>query len=79
MEFMTHNKVGIWSSINGAGKSGETQEIQGAIIDFKILELEIPIKTGVTIRSMRQVKKKKFLDDRNATLYAKWWKKLMFQ
>ena len=61
MEAMTHNKVGVPSSINGAGKSGETQEIQGVVVDFKILEVENYVKFGVTIRSMRQQKKEKGL------------------
>ena len=60
--------------------SGEKQEIQGAVVDIQKMDAHgNPIKPDVIRISVRQVKKKKFLDDRNATLYAKWWKKLMFQ
>ena len=79
MEAMTHNKKGFSSSVNGTGKSGEIQEIQGAVVDIQKMDAGNPIKTDVIVRSVRQAKKKKVLDDRNATLYAKWWKKLMLQ
>ena len=71
-EAMTHNKKGVPSSINGTGKSGEKQEIQGAVVDIQNMDAGNPIKTDVIIRSVRQAKKKKFIDDQNATLYAKW-------
>ena len=51
--------------------SGEKQEIQGAIVDIQKMDVGNLIKPDVIIRSVRQAKKKKFLDDRNATLYAK--------
>jgi len=72
MEAMTHNKKGVPSSVNGTGQSGEKQEIQGAVVDIQKMDAGNPIKPDVIIRSVRQAKKKKVLDDRNATLYAKW-------
>ena len=72
MEAMTQDKQGVPSSINGTGKSGEKQEIQGAPHDISKMEARNPIKTSANIRTMRQAKKKKFLDRENATLYAKW-------
>ena len=50
--------------------SGGKQEIQGAIVDIEKMDARNPIKPDIIIRSVRQAKKKKFLDDRNA--YAKW-------
>ena len=47
-------KMGLPSSINRVGKSGETKEIQRVVINFKKLEAENPVKTSVTMRSMRQ-------------------------
>ena len=79
MEAMTHNKKGVPSLVNGTGKSGDKQEIQGEVVDIQKMDVGNPIKDDVIIRSVRQPKKKKVLDDRNATLYAKWWKKLMLQ
>ena len=79
MEVMTHNKKGVPSSVNGTGQSGEKQEIQGAVVDIQKMDAGIPINTNVILRSVRQAKKKKVLYDQNATLYAKWWKKLMLQ
>lgn len=72
MEAITHNKNGVPSSVNGTGQSGEKQEIQGAVVDIQKMDAGIPINTDVIIRSVRQAKKKKVLDDQNATLYAKW-------
>ena len=72
MEAMTHNKKGVPSLVNGTGQSGEKQEIQGAVVDIQKMDVGNPIKTNVIIRSVRQSKKKKVLDDRNATSYAKW-------
>ena len=72
MEAMTHNKTGVPSSVYGTRKSGEKQEIQRPVVDIQKMEARNPIKTDVIIRSVRQAKKKKVLDDRNATLYAKW-------
>jgi hypothetical protein len=72
MEAITHNKKGVPSSVNGTGQSGEKQEIQGAVVDIQKMDVGIPINTDVIIRSVRQAKKKKVLDDQNATLYAKW-------
>ena len=72
MEAMTHNKKGVPSSVNGTGQSGEKQEIQGAVVDIQKMDVGNPIKLDVIIRSARQAEKKKFLDDRNETLYAKW-------
>ena len=54
------------------GQSGEKQEIQGAVVDIQKMDAGNPIKTDVIIRCVRQDKKKKVLNDRNATLYAKW-------
>ena len=80
VEAMTHNKKGIPSSINGIGKSHEKKEIQGAPHDIQNMEVGInPIKTGVNIRSMRQEKKKKVMDNHYVALYAKWQKNLMMQ
>ena len=72
MEAMTHNKKGVPSSVNGTWKSGEKQEIQGAVVDIQKMYAGNPIKTDVIIRSVRQGKKKKVLYDQNAKLYAKW-------
>ena len=72
MEAMNHNQKGVPSSVNGIGKRGEKQEIQGAVVDIQKMDAGNPIKTGVVIRSVRHAKKKKVLDDRNATLYVKW-------
>ena len=63
MEAMTHNKKGVPSSVNGTGKSGEKQEIQGVVVDIQNMDDGNPIKTNVIIRSVRQAKKKKVLDD----------------
>ena len=72
VEAMTHNKKGVRSSINGIGWSGKNQEIQGASHDIQNIEVGINhIIIGVNIRSMRQTKKKKVLDDHNVTLYEK--------
>ena len=54
------------------GISGEKQEIQGVVVDIQKMDARNPIKLDLIIRSVRQDKKKKILDDRNATLYAKW-------
>ena len=54
------------------GRVVKKQEIQGAVVDIQKMDVGNPIKPDVIIRSVRQAKKKKFLDDRNATLYAKW-------
>ena len=51
--------------------SGEKQEIQGVVVDIQKMDVGNPIKTDVIIRSVRQSKKKKVLDDLNETLYAK--------
>ena len=59
MEAITHNKKGVSSSINGIGQSGEKQEIQWAPHDINKIEVMNPIKNGVSVRSMRQAKKKK--------------------
>ena len=72
MEAMTHNKKSVPSSVNGIGQSGEKQEIQGAVVDIQKMDVGNPTKPNVIIRSVRQDKRKKVLDDRNATLYAKW-------
>ena len=72
MEAMTHNKKGVPSSVNRTRKSGQNQEIQGAVVDIQNMDAGNPIKPDVIIRSVRQAKKKKVLDDRIATLYAKW-------
>ena len=48
------------------------QEIQGVVVDIQKMDAGNPIKPDVIIRSVRQAKKEKVLDDRNATLYAKW-------
>ena len=72
MEAMTHNEKGVPSSVNSTGKSGEKQEIKGAVVDIQKMDVGNPIKTDVIIRILRQAKKKKVIDDRNATLYAKW-------
>ena len=72
MEAMTHNKKGVPSLVNGTGKSGEKQEIHGAVVYIQKMDAGNPIKPDVIIRNVRQAKNKKFLYDQNATLYAKW-------
>ena len=72
MEAMTHNKKGVPSSANGTRQSGEKKEIHRAVVDIQKMDAGNPIKTYVNIRSVKQAKKKKILDDRNSTLYAKW-------
>ena len=54
MEATTHNKKGVTSSINGTGKSGEKQEIQGASHDINKMKDSNPIKTNANVRTMRQ-------------------------
>ena len=43
--------------------SGEEQEIQGAVVDIQNINARNPITLDVIIRSVRQEKKEKFLDD----------------
>ena len=52
--------------------SGEKKEIQGAIVDIQKMDVGNPIKPDVIIINVRQSKKKKVLNDQNATLYVKW-------
>jgi len=60
------------SSINGAKKSGEKQEIQGTVVGIQMMEAGNHIKTCVVNSSKRQTKKRKVQDDHKATLYEKW-------
>ena len=59
MEAMYDNRMCVPSSINGAEKSGEKQDIQGTIVGIEMMEAENYIKPSVVKIIKRQAKKKK--------------------
>ena len=71
-EAMNHNRMCVPSSINGAEKSVEKQDIQGTIVGIEMMEAENHVKQSVVQITKRQAKKRKVQDAHKTTLYVKW-------
>ena len=69
MKAMNHNRMCVPSSINGAEKSVEKQDIQ---VGIEMMAVEIHVRPSVVQITKRQAKKIKVHDGHKTTLYAKW-------
>ena len=74
-EAMNHNRMCVPSSINGAEKRVEKQDIKGTIVDIEMMVAENHVKPSVVEITKRQAKKRKVQDGHKTTLYAKMVKK----
>ena len=72
MKAMNHNRMCVPSSINGAEKIVEKQDIQGTIVGIEMMVAENHVKPSVIQITKRQEKKRKVQDGHKTTFYAKW-------